>query len=56
MKKQYENGADRLARRMNDRAYAEAYDLPEDKILLDEDYIPDDEDFDRNKDDEIKGR
>ena len=50
------NGAERLAQRMNDRAYAEAYDLPEDKILLDEDYIQDDEEFDRNKDDEIKGR
>lgn len=50
------NGAERLAQRMNDRAYAEAYDVPDDKVLLDEDYVQDDEDFDRNKDDEIKGR
>ncbi|MGN1098608.1 MAG: hypothetical protein ACI4SS_06910 [Clostridia bacterium] len=50
------NGAERLVAKMNDRAYAEAYDIPEDKILLDEDYIPDEEDFDRNKDVEIKGR
>ena len=50
------NGAERLSKRMNDRAYAEAYDLPEEEILLDEDYVQDDEDFDRNKDNEIKGR
>ena len=50
------NGAERLAQRMNDRAYAEAYDVPEEQVLLDADYIQDDEDFDRNKDDEIKGR
>ncbi len=50
------NGMERLANRMNDRAYAEAYDIPEDKAMLDEDYVPDDEDFDYNKDVEIKGR
>ncbi len=54
--KKKESGAERLVKRMNDRAYAEAYDIPEDKVLLDEDYVPDDEDFDYNKDTEVKGR
>lgn len=55
MAKKRENGAEKLFRQMIDRAYAEVFDLPED-ALLDPDYIPDEEDFDYNKDVEIKGR
>lgn len=55
MLKNKENGAEKLFRLMNDRAYAEVFDLPED-YLLDPDYVLEDEDFDYNKDVEIKGR
>lgn len=55
MTKEKKNGAEKLIRQMTDRAYAEAFDLPEDSIL-NPDYIPDEEDFDHDKDVEIKGR
>ena len=49
------NGAEKLFRRMNDRAYSEAFDLPEDAIL-DEDYIPEEDEIDHDKDTAVKGR
>lgn len=55
MTKQKNNGAEKLFRQMTERAYSEVFDLPE-EALLDPDYVPDEEDFDYNKDVEIKGR
>ncbi|MCH5187800.1 MAG: hypothetical protein J1F63_05310 [Oscillospiraceae bacterium] len=49
------NGAEKLFRRMNDRAYSEAFDLPEDAIL-NEDYIPEEDEIDHEKDTAVKGR
>lgn len=55
MTKQKNNGAEKLFRQMTERAYSEVFDLPK-EALLDPDYVPDEEDFDYNKDVEIKGR
>lgn len=49
------NGADKLIRKMTDRAYSEAFDLPED-ALTDQDYIPEEDEIDHDKDTEVKGR
>lgn len=49
------NGAEKLIRQMTDRAYAEAFDLPED-ALANLDYIPEEDEIDHEKDVEIKGR
>lgn len=49
------NGAEKLIRKMTDRAYAEAFDLPEDSVP-NPDYIPEEDEIDFNKDVEIKGR
>ncbi len=49
------NGAEKLLGKMNDRAYEEAYDIPENTVR-DADYIPEEDEIDHDKDNEIKGR
>lgn len=49
------NGAEKLIKKMTDRAYAEVFDLSETNVR-DSDYVPEEDEIDFTKDDEIKGR
>ncbi len=48
-------GAEKLFRKMNDRAYAEAFDTDEHSVG-DTDYVPEEDEIDYTKDTDIKDR
>lgn len=49
------DGAERLFRQMNDRAYAEAFDTDESSVH-NTDYVPEEDEIDYTKDTDIKDR